>query len=209
MPKNYWVLMFARMASYAVGSALVLAALAVMPSFESRLRRAGERTLGPYTLSFAVVLIVRSLTPLTDDQAWNHILPLQVILWCSTFVLFTPQVSQPEPRAMAKIGPITGCMQGFSARPAWCREAKAPPWWRCLGLGCHPDPSRPPGTQAHAISRNLIMPPLGRLGLFPDTWEGDPEGTSGADHDQQGPYAPWTPRSAGSTPRASGLDEYG
>jgi hypothetical protein len=94
LPKNYWMLMFARMASFAVGFALVLAALALMPSFESSVRRAGERTLGPYTLSFAVVLVVRSLTPLADDQAWKHILPLQVILWCSTFVLFTPQVRQ-------------------------------------------------------------------------------------------------------------------
>jgi len=85
--------MFARIASYAVGAALVLAALASMPSFESRVRRAGERTLGPYTLSFAVVLLVHSLTPLTDDQAWHHILPLQVILWSTTLVLFTPQVS--------------------------------------------------------------------------------------------------------------------
>ena len=81
--------------------------------------------------------------------------------------------------------------------------------------GCQADPFRPPsghlprrGTQAHAISRNVIMPPLGRLGFFPDSWEGDPEGTGGDDHDLRGAFAPWTPRSVGSTPRDVSLGEH-
>lgn len=48
--------------------------------------------------------------------------------------------------------------------------------------------------QAHALSRNLIMPPLERLGVFLDTWEGDPEGTGGGDLPPRGVWSPWTPR---------------
>jgi hypothetical protein len=38
------------------------------------------------------------------------------------------------------------------------------------------------------------MPPLERLGVFLDTWEGDPEGTGGGDLPPRGVWSPWTPR---------------
>jgi hypothetical protein len=47
-PGDYWLVMFARVGSYAVGLPLVFAAVVVMPGGESCVRRAGERTLGAF-----------------------------------------------------------------------------------------------------------------------------------------------------------------
>lgn len=91
---KYWPNMFARLASYPLGLALTLAVLALMPSEDNFIRKAGERLAGPYTLMMVPYLFLRAYSPLVDDYDSGHSIPLfilQVTLHVVTSTLHGPR----------------------------------------------------------------------------------------------------------------------
>ena len=56
---KYWLLMFGKLASYPVGGILVFAFLSLLPTKDSIVRSAGERTLGPYCFHMIGLMMLR------------------------------------------------------------------------------------------------------------------------------------------------------
>jgi len=91
---KYWPNMFARLASYPLGLSLTLAVLALMPSEDNFIRKAGERLAGPYTLMMVPYLFLRAYSPLVDDYDSGHSIPLFILQMLWTVALYVPQVHE-------------------------------------------------------------------------------------------------------------------
>lgn len=91
---NYWLLAIARAANFPISGVVFFALLSMVPTVDSPIRRAGERTLGPYILHRYLMILLRAYTPLMDDFSAWHMFWLYVCLYSFIFFLYLPGVHE-------------------------------------------------------------------------------------------------------------------
>ena len=92
---RYWINMFATLAMYPISFLLSFSVLALLPNYESELRRCGERTLVPYVFHSFFLMTLEALTYLATDYTASHVIPLFIIMYIFVAVMYlVPRVRE-------------------------------------------------------------------------------------------------------------------